>query len=385
MFLGLSGCENPGSLDRNIGDNRAEVVVDTLAIGDVSTHSFNFYSGGFQFISAGEFEDPLLGTLKATGLIKPALPSGSEDTLTNDSEMMLRFKLDGGMAYGDSLAEQRFDVYEIDEVWRTESIKLQDDIVLDTEGGPLTSFPIGSTDSLDVPLPGEWVEKYRAFADTADADSVYARSAFGLALVPSNSKKIIAPNVVNTKFVIQNPVEEDTFAVGLNEWAYLLERNEKSLPSGLAAWHSTKEQILSFDFDFSSLDVEGTDISRAELVFYQDTELMDQSLESQSSGVKRPKAKVAQLHLVDPDQLPANIAPGDPLANGFYSTDDDAFHFEVTPQVQRILAGDLAENKKFVITLNNTGLIKTSIIHTSTASTDKQPKLIITSLKNNNK
>ncbi|WP_138430892.1 hypothetical protein [Fodinibius saliphilus] len=379
-LIGLAGCENPGSLGKDIGNEKADLVIDTLGVSNLESRNFNFYSGGYPFFSAGEFDDPLLGNIKATGLIKPSLPSKvRDDSLTSNSKMLMRVILDGGKAYGDSLAEQHFDIYKVDEAWRSQSTRLGDDIKLDTNNGPIASFSIGGVDSIDVPLPDDWVEMYRSYADTANADSLYKRNVFGLALVPTNGKKIIAPNVSRTKFVVQNPVEEDTFSVRTHERAYMLERNEKALPSGVTKWYSTKEQILTFDLDLSSVDVQAPDVSRAELVFYQDSDLMEQSLQA---GLSRPQSERAQLHLVDSDQLPVNIAPGNPVTNGFYSTEDDAFHFQVTPQVQRILAEGLEDNKKFVITLNNDGIIRTSIIHTNEASVEKRPKLIITSLKN---
>lgn len=372
----IAGCESPGSVGSDIGDSKADVVVDSFSVGDITARNFNYYSGGYEFFSAGEYNDPLLGNLRATGLIKPNLPLAAEDSLTEDSRMFMRLILEGSQTYGDSLADQSFDIYEIDELWRSNAFRIQNDIQLDEENGPLTSFTIGAEDSIDVELPSNWVDKYRAYSDTANADSLYERDVFGLALVPSeNSNKIIAPSSGGTQFVIQNPVAEDTFDVASNRWAYMLERdNSGSVPQGSVAWHSTREQILSFELDLASLDMQGTDIARAELVFYQNNEL---------SSADRPTAQTAQLHLVNPDELPENITPGNPIANGSYSGDDGAFHFSFTNQIQSFLSNGIPEDREFVLTLNIDGMIKTSIIHTNQASADKRPKLIITSLKNN--
>jgi hypothetical protein len=388
-LLGLAGCESPGSVGSDLGESKADVVIDTLSgsnFTNMGTRSFNFYSGDFQFISAGQFDDPLYGNLKATALIKPTLPIVAEDSLTPNSQMSMRLSFDGSRVYGDSLANQTFDVYEIDELWRSESFKIYDDIQLDEANGPITSFTLGAEDSLDVPLPDEWVDTYQAYSDTTNADSLYERDVFGLALVPtSESNKIIAANIGTTRFSVINPVDEDTFEVNSDRWAYMLERGSGStLPQGSVALHSTNEQIVNFNLDLSSLDIQATDVAKAELVFYQNTDLMDQSLQSVSPSAGRPEVQVAQLHLVNSEQLPDNITPGNPIANGIYSTDDEAFHFSFTSQIQNLLTGDgVPEGNEFLITLNPNGIIRSSVIYTNEAPADKQPKLIITSLKNN--
>ena len=387
-LIGLAGCESPGSVGSDLGESKADVVVDTLSdnyITGITTRSFNYYSGNFQFFSAGEYEDPLFGNLRATGLIKPSLPTTAGDSLTQDSEMSMRLIFDGSRVYGDSLAEQTYDLYEVNELWRGRAFKLYDDIQLDELQGPISSFTVGVEDSIDVPLPQEWVDTYRAYADTANADSLYEREVFGLALVPTgDSNKIVAPNMSSTRFSIINPTEEDTFDVNSNRWAYMLERGGSSFPEGSVALHSTNEQILSFGLDLGSTDIRATDISKAELVLYQNNELMDQSMQSESPTSDRPAVQLAQLYLVNPDQLPDNITPGSPVANGFYSEDDEAFHFSITSQIQSILLNDgLSEDSEFVVTLGPNGIVRSSVIYTNDAPADKRPKLIITSLKNN--
>ncbi len=380
ILLGLSGCENPGSVGGDIGESRADVTIDTLALSSLTTKSSNFYSGGFSFFSAGAYNDPLLGDMAATGLIKPALPAGN-DTLTSNSKILMRIILDDSQVYGDSLAGQSFDIYEVNEPWRGQAVRLKDNLQLDEANGPIGSFTIGEEDSIDVELPSDWVDKYRGYA-SEDEDSLYRYEEHGFALVPTNSNKIIAPSISPTRFVIQNP-DADTFNVSVSQWAYLLERNNSGgLPEGSAAWHSTNESMLGFDIDLSDIGIQATDISNAELVLYQNNDLMESSLASEPNSVGRAEETTAQLFLVNPDQLSDNLARTSPLANGFYSDEDGAFHFAVTSQIQNLLESGLPENQEFVITLQNNGIIKSSVIYTAEAPYENQPKLIITSLKN---
>lgn len=376
LLLGLGGCENPGSID--VGGSDADIRIDSLTIEGLSTQEVNNYSGQFSFISAGQFQDPLFGNLTARGLIKPTLTRSENDTITSDSKMLMRVILDGSQAYGDSLADQSFDIYEVNELWRGNAIKLKDSVELADE--PLTSFTVGDEDSIDVELPSEWVDEYRQYRDTTNADSLYRREFFGLALVPSNSNKIIAPNMSDTRFVIQNP-EADTFDVSTGQWAYMLDRdNSGNLPQNSMAWHSTHEQVLNIDIDISEVEIAGSDIAKAELVLYQNNELMEGSLPASED---RPEETRAQLYLINPNQLLENITPGNPIANGLYSSDDEAFHFNFTSQLQNALLNGLPEEREYFVTLVNNGIIKSSVIYNLQAPEEKKPKLIITSLTNN--
>lgn len=381
-LVGLAGCENPGSIGSDIGGTKATVAIDTFSVDGVTTRSLNYYSGDYSFFSAGQYEDPLFGNLRAMGLIKPSLPRTSQDTLASDAKMIMRLMFDGTQVYGDSLAGQSFDIYKVKDAWRARSIKLQDNIALYDSNGPIGSFTVGAGDSASVELPSEWVQEYRTYAND-NADSLYHFEQYGLALVPSGSNKIIAPNIDSTKFVIQNP-GVDTFRVSVNQAAYTLERsNTGSLPQGSVAWHSTQENVLQFDLNLSKIDVHASDIARAELVLYQNVELMQSSLSSEPSSVVRPGETAARLFLVDTAQLPDNITPGNPVAQGSYSTDDEAFHFPLTSQLQSMLSRGVPEGQKFVVKLSNNGIIKSSVIYTDQAPAAKRPKIIITSLKNN--
>ena len=383
MLLALAGCENPGSVGTGIGDSRADVVIDTIAVDNINTRNFNYYSGNFSYFSAGQYDDPLLGNITATGLIKPALPTVSDESVNEDAGMLMRLIFNNNQVYGDSLSDQTFDIYEVGEIWRSNAVRLQDDLQLDQANGPIGSFTVGSEDSVDIELPQEWVRKYRQYADTTNSDSLYSREVFGLALVPSNSNKIIAPNTADTRFVIQNP-DADTFSVSTSEWGYLLERgNTGGLPQGSVAWHGTYEQLLSFGLDLSGIDVQGPDIAKAELVLYRNDELMQQSLQSEPISAGRPDESNARLYLVNPEDLPDNITPGTPIANGSYSSDDGAYHFRITGQLQTLLDGGFPEDQELVVTLVNDGIVKTSVMYDENAPADKRPKLIITSLKNN--
>lgn len=375
----LAGCESPGSVGSGLSESGAEVEVVRDTIGVIDTVSFNSYSGSYSHFSAGAYNDPLFGELTATGLVKPSLPA-SGDSLEEDATMKMRIIFDSRNVYGDTLADQTFDIYKIEEYWRGRAYKLKDEIQLD-QSQAIASFTAETGDSLDVELDPSWVaDYYREYAesDAANADSLYQNEVYGLALVPTGSNKIIPLDAQSTRFVIENP-ESDTFEVSNNQWAYHLNRgNEPEHPGGSVAVYNMLENILNFRLDVSDIDINGPSISRAELVIYEDDISMEQSI---SGSVKRPQPQSAQLHFVNPSQTPDNLISGNPVSNGSYSEDDRAFHFNITSLMQNGLINGFPENQEFYFMLPNDGTPKASLL-TVDPENEKSPKLIITYLKN---
>lgn len=388
VVLGMSGCDNPGSVGSELGGSESEVVSDTLFIDSVQAIEPNSYSGELSYFSAGQYEDPLFGSMTATGFLKPNLPASS-DTVEANAKMLMRVLFDGSQVYGDSTAGQEFTIYEIDELWRDRALKIHDDIQINTNA-QVGSFTVGDKDSIDVELSSEWLGKYRQYADTSNADSLYKYDLFGLALVPEDGGKIIPLKRSNTRFVIQNP-EADSFEVALNQWGYNLQRGtENAIPSGSVPLYSTYESVINFgDLGISKLNIQPSGLSRAMLVLSQNNPVMEQSLESEPSTVKRPEETTAYLHFADPTQVPDNIDPGVPTDNvfkigGLYSSEDGTYRFDITSLVENILRNGFPEGREFFITFPNDGVIKPSLIYSNSdqAPKDKQPKIIITSLKN---
>lgn len=385
LGLGIIGCENPGSIGSNLTDSRTDFVVDTFSVEGITATEFNSYSGDFEYFSAGQYQDPLFGNMKATALYKPALPISSVE-ISEDAKMIMRIFLDKDQIYGDTLATQNFDIYEVAERWRGTSALVKNSIQID-ENAQVGSFSVeDQQDSLDIDITS-WIQKdsnYRQYAQmdsTSLADSLYIREVFGMGIVPTNSNKIVPIIADSMEFHIQNP-ETDTLVVGPEDWAYSLEREDNgSFPDDSVPVYSTLESVINFDQDFSELDIRQTGISKAELVFYQNNAVLEQSLQSEPNSVVRPVPTTARLHLVDPEYVPVALDPGDPITTATYSDEDGAYHFGLTLQIQNILSNGVSENLEYYVTFSNNGIIRPSLIYTDQAAWDKSPKLIISSIK----
>lgn len=372
----ITGCENPGSVGSNLSESGAEVEITDLPVEGVETVSFNSYSGNFSYFSAGAYNDPIFGEMEATGFLKPALPASSDDSLQQDAIMKMRLLFDWEHVYGDTLADQTFDVYPIQEFWRGNAFRLKDEIQID-ENDKIASFTVEEDDSLDVILDSEWVDNnYRPYIGAENADSLYEDEVFGLALVPTGGGKILPLNSSSTRFVIENP-ESDTFEVASDRWAYQLSRvNEGEVSEGVVKTYNMLENTLTFDLDLSGIEVSGPNISKAELVFYRNASMSDPA-----SQIKRQNVQSVNLHFVDPKDAPDNLVPGNPVVSGTYSEKDQAYHFDVTTLIQSELIDGLPEEQQFYITLPMNGSVKTDLIYSSTSDVNP-PKLEITYLKN---
>ena len=389
VFFGLSSCENPGAVGSGLTQSNADVVQDTLIIDTMQPVDATSYSGGLDFYSAGQYNDPLFGDMKATAYTKPALPSAGDDIIFS-SEMYMRVIFDENQVYGDTTATQQFDIYRIAERWRGRALKLNDNLQINTNN-KVASFSVGPgiEDSLDVQLSQDWVDQYSQYEDTTNADSLYKYNEFGLAVVPSNNGKLIPLDVSISRFVIRTP-QVDTFAVGTEEWAYSLERGAENIPQGSSPLYSTYESVINFDsFQLSDLDLQAPGVSRAILVLHQNQMAMEQSLQSGPSGAVRPEESTVFLQYADSSNIPENIDPGVPANSlskiqGVYSESDGTYRFDVTRLVQNLLRNAVASNQDFFVTFPNNGVVKPSLIYTDPAQTpaDKKPKIIITSLKN---
>lgn len=387
ILVAISGCENPGSVGTGLGGPGADVVVDTIAVTGFDTLHTNAYSGLRSYFSAGEYNDALFGNVSAIGMLEPRMPAAA-DTIHADDKMMMRIILNGNQVYGDSAASQDFDIYEIGEDWRGQTQKMKDDIKINT-ANKVGSFTVGQEDSLDVKLSDEWYGKYYKYAtdsdiSASDRDSVFQENVHGLALVAQNSNKIIPLNASKTRFVITSQ-DSDTVSVNMAKWAYSLDRSNESYPQHSLPLFSTYESILNFKLDLSSIDYEPSTISKSELIFYQNTSALEQSLQSEPSTVQRPPEKNMNLQIVsDTLEIPKNIDPGNPLVEGSYSDEDGAFHLDMTSITQQILLNKFPEGQTYYVTFSNNGIITPSLIFSEDAP-ERTPKIVITHLKNTNK
>lgn len=377
----LMGCESPGSVGGSFTDPGTEVRDTVFSVTDVQTDSFTTYSGNLAYLSAGQFNDPLFGNISARSFVKPSLPGiVNSDTLTSGVRMNLRLILQDSAIYGDSLSTAQFDLIEIDEIWRSRALELYDDIGLSQN--TVGSFSVdASTDSLDIPLDSEWVSRYRAYYNTisANRDSLYLYDFHGLALVPQNESKIIPFDPSESRFVILE-TDNDTSTVQLSQSAFSLNRSDASAaPMGSSKAISTFEKVLKFNMDLSKEDLGTVNISKVELVFYQNDEALENSISQAPGSSIRPAVNNARLYFSRPRDLPSSLVTGSPVAGANYNADDGSYRFDITGFTNGVLLDGVSNESSFYITIqSNNGILGSSLLYNDQAPEGKKPKIIVT-------
>lgn len=376
----LTGCESPGSVGGSFTDPGTQVQDTVFAVTDVQTDSFITYSGRLSFFSAGQFNDPLFGNLSARSFIKPSLPGLTTDTLSSDVQMNLRLLVEDGSVYGDTLSTAEYDLVEIDQIWRGRAVELNDELELTQN--LVGSFSIDeSTDSLDVPLASDWVQRYRAYynAISANRDSLYLYDFHGLAMVPRNESKIIPFDPSQIRFVTID-TGSDTSTINPSQWAYTLNRsNAADAPGGSSKAISTLEQVLKFDLDLSKEDLGTVNISKVELVFYQNDQALQNSISQASGSAKRPAVNSAGLYFSRPEDVPVSLSTSSPVARANYNAADGSYRFDITGFTNGVLLDGTGDENSFYITLqSNNGIISSSLLYNDQGPEEKRPKIIVT-------
>ncbi|NGP75163.1 hypothetical protein G3570_00850 [Balneolaceae bacterium YR4-1] len=374
----LSACESPGSVGGSFTDPGTELKDTAFAVTGVETESYTTYSGRLNFFSAGQFNDPLFGNLNAQSYIKPSLPGLTSDTLRSDLQMNLRLILDDNSLYGDTLSTADFDLVEIDQIWRGRAVELYDDI--DLSQNLVGSFSVDeATDSVDVPLASEWVQRYRAYYNTigANRDSLYLYDFHGLALVPRNESKIIPFNPSRIRFVTIENGSDTSSSITPSQWAYTLDRsNATDAPTGSSKAISTFEEVLKFDLDLSREDLGTVNISRVELVFYQNNQALQSSI---SGSARRPAVNSAGLYFSRPEDIPASLSTASALSRAFYNETDGSYRFDITGFTNGVLLDGTDDERSFYLTLqSNNGILGSSLLYNEDGPEDKRPKIIVT-------
>lgn len=378
-FSMLTGCEDPGVVGGEFSDTNTAVKVDTFAVDGIGTDNFDYYTGNLGFISAGQFNDPLFGDMKATGLIRPGLlDSGA---VSSDAIMKLRLIFDQDAVYGDSAKTANFNLYEMTQPWRGNAWKINDKPEFSMPLSTVGSIPVADEDSITVPLADSWVQKFREQVNS-DADQDYRVAFPGLGMVPQDTSKIVPIDADSSSFIIENP--DDTLQVSLLDWGFSLQRENVA---GTAPFqqqiHSTMEQVLTLDLQLDREELTPINISRVELVLYEDNLRLENTMDQVSATSGRPEISAARLHLLDPQEVPIALETGGALANGFYNEDDGTYRFNITSFTNNVLTNDLPSELQFYVTLQtHSGVIRSSLIFNEKAPDAKQPKFIVTYVEN---
>lgn len=385
LILIFNGCENPGS----VGDSYIEeptVAIDTLLLDNISVENFQGYSGNLEFFSIGKYADQAFGEIKATGMLKPIRFPTTPDTVSvdgNNFSMALELQLDSTNTYGDTLSVSGFTIYEITSLWRGNSQRINTGVTYN-EATEIGSFTIGQESSILINLADSWKDKYASYANSTEAniDSLYRREFLGLAIVPNeNTNKISFPAPLQSRFLMISDNKEDTVGVGIESWAYDLQRTSNPLAASLTSLHSTVENLMKIQFPLSQIrnEYRSSNLLKAELIFYEAKAELEASLPADHSRVE-----VNSIRLDQPasTQEVYRYQISQPRYTGSRDSDNPYFRANITSYFNNVFFGGLEEDELYMGPLSSSGIIRSTLIYNQSASPELRPKLIITTIVN---
>ncbi|MBD3617226.1 MAG: hypothetical protein HUJ22_11710 [Gracilimonas sp.] len=385
LILIFNGCEDPGSVGNSYIDEPT-TVIDTLFLDNIAVENFQGYSGNLQSISIGKYSDQMFGDIQTTGLVRPIRNPNIPDSLNiegNNFSLKLEIQLDSVNTYGDTLSVSEFSIYEITSLWRGNSYRLDSELTYD-EGTEIGSFTIGQEKNIIVDLSDSWKDKYATYlnSDEANIDSLYQYEFHGLAIVPTgNTNKISFPNTSNSRFLILNEGMTDTAAVRLRNWAYNSERTNVPQNAVKTSLHSTIEEMMKIDIPFSQIrdKHQTSNILKAELVLYEDSIGLAQTL---PTSHYRPDVNFINIDLATTSQKEFQYQLSEHAFFGFKSQDAPYYKANVTNYLNNLLFGQ-ENNSEILIGLGSTsGILRSTSLYNQSASQQLRPKLIITTIVN---
>ena len=367
-------CEEDGSLGGGLVSDEGEVRADTALIPSTRQVSAPTFSGNQVFVSAGNYEDMLFGDQQVTALFQPALSSADLETITNTATAELELVVDE--VYGNPNASTEFELNEITRRWRANAWR-PDSVAAINENISLgTGTYQPGDDTLRIPVADSWLRSFQEYFEDNDQEG-YRENMFGFALRAHDQGQILAFDEEQSRLVIDN--QADTLShTGFRSTAFSLQRNTEGTheSEGSTLVQNTFESFLKLEFEVDAEFIGSENISRAELVLYEDSELLRTTL---AEGHQRNEAAVLDFYLLEESDLDVAIAEQPQFSVS--KEEDGSYRMNLTGFVREHLTGELEEDREFYIVAgaNNGKLVQTALYNHR--DDFQAPKLLITSVE----
>jgi hypothetical protein len=382
-------CEDSGTVGSSFSGSNQIIQVDTLRIDAITPVDLPTYTGDLTNFSAGQYNDPLFGSFRATAIIMPGLPIADRAIGSGDELYLILFPTS---IYGDSASTASFDLVEIGERWRGSSWTLDDSPVL--TGNVIGSFEVGpSVDSVAVEIDRAWITRYSTFIPEVEGqnrDSTFRANIFGFAIVPTGGNKVVgfstsqsdAQNItglIRSYLYLKQDLSIDDGRISNRSWAYSLEHDFSTatipMPENATPVFNTFKNAFQLDFRIDETILGTKNISRVEVVLYEDTLSLKNSLPQMHT---RPKSNRTFIFRLQPGEKNFSVVRS-PNDNIIRNNTDASYRFNLLGYTNDILFGT-PQQVTFVATSgSNNGLIYPNLIY-NTREPGLFPKIIVTKL-----
>jgi len=293
FILFLNSCSNDLPLGGDDLPFSSEIVVDSLSLAGTAIVDYNDYIGNLGYLAVGQLTDPAFGDYSISTNLKPALISYSTsiDTITKEMPMRLRFVVSN--TFGDTTAENHYQLLEISQLWRATELKQSDSLQTNPTVIADNIVVPATVDTFYVALDSAFTRKYAEFYyryTNIDSDSLqmrfeqYNMNMFGFQLKPINTGSINMFVSSNVSLQIEDVENDTTYSVSTLAYANTISVSNKVKYelNDYISLNSYNQNLLKFDITVlnrDSLVLNSTalptkSLSKVEIVFYEDTVLI---------------------------------------------------------------------------------------------------------------
>lgn len=389
-FALLTACEESGVVGSTFLSTDPDVNVTVKSIpGSITSEPLITYSGSKALVAVGSYSDPVFGTWQSNAYLNPNLLL-QPAFLDVDAEYGLLLRR--ASVTGDTLLVANYAIYEITQRWRANDLKPDSDTgdtpLLQWSQEPLLRFQTAQEDSIFIPLPKDWSDRYlAAFGIEEDPVENYRSTMFGFAIVPEgNTGRIEFFNTNESRLVIQNPaIQGEEEAPAPHNLAFFQRGSTYSriadpqmpLPSDrivlMNDFSQTGRLNLSITDDFFNTRT----LSRVELVIQEDVDFLSENLPVNHQRFGNNLIRIFEL---DEDEKDFFITK-DPVVNVLRS-EDGRYRANLTNYVNNILQNGGREVSLYIVSDQDNGIIRPNVFINS-GDSQRGPRLIITSVNPN--
>lgn len=256
----LIGCEDPSSVGVELVDEQGDPILEVLHPTEFGPEERADVTGQRARLLAGTVEDPLLGTIRATGYLDFLSRFDSTSTATVTG---VTLTLRPDYVFGDTLTPLTFSLYDLVEDWNASGTRA--DTVLPL-GALVTTFEVMPTDSLvQVPLPEAWVQANDATLRSTDFDELF----HGFALEAAGNT-VLGLAALGSALEVATTVDTLLYP-HLRNLSTLARTVPPAVPPGLLAVQDGVGPSLRFDFDFERDDFAEAPLNGAVVRLFADT------------------------------------------------------------------------------------------------------------------
>ena len=305
-LLALTACDDPSNVGIElVEEGGGEPVVRVLTPSVIEQEPINDITGAVPRVLAGQVNDPMLGTITATGYLDfQRVDSVNASDITG---VMLRLVRD--YVYGDTLAALTLTVRELTEEWNALGARADTTLPL---GASVTTFTFEPLDSLiTVDLPETWVRDN----DTTLVSFYFGDVFHGFALEATAAEAVVGFDF-NQSF-LRITTEQDTldYPVSLT-LSGVIRTGQPTIPEGRFLIQDGTGPTLSFNVDFDGLD--DTPLNAAFVRFFADT----LTIQETPPNFVRPLIETLQLVRITEEDAAFVMAEASLDDNGSYRFSD---------------------------------------------------------------